>query len=1045
MNSVKKSAIRLFLVASLVAGCGGGGVSLPKVAAGTEVTSGVDIKSDSFSFPNFGSSGTPEIFGSADVVSMFGDSNEVCASGTGATCALTAEAATWARMVNQARESGHCEGFAVMSAARFMQSATPKTDTLSNQGDVTHGIMRGFATQFEHSVQDETNKWAKKSVGEKVAAIGDALKQGKVEYVLGVYSDQGGHAVLPWKLEYVDDATVRIHVYDSNWPGIDRYVTADVKGNSWTFSFSGRDQANDPKIWKGGSSDMDLASMTARQDGTCPFCKGGARVKNSMFVIRAATLGWTVTSAAGNLSPTQNLVGNDSARPMKAADDVSGVNEDYLINATIPETKPITFELPSETHITGVTPGGAVEVQTSGTQSSVAVNETSVSSPDPSTVLTLASGNFVATANGSNTEIKSTDTGLTVRTETSTGQVVTATVTAEAPAVEVRTGSTANVAEGGYQVITQTGANEITTKTVTETGKVTETVSTGTIAATSTNVVIPTTLTAPAVDAALPPLEERLQPVVTTTTTLPPTTTTVPPTTTTVPKTTTTVPKTTTTVPPTTTTSTTTTSTSTTVPPTTTTSSSTTTTTTVPLGTPWLQHLSAATNEQHSQIVTDSSGNVYATGYFCGPSMTVGSVTLTSAGSCDGYLEKVSPSGQVVWAKRFGSTGAEFPFSIALDDAGNIYMTTTFEATFNFGASTLTYVAPQYGQWAYLKFSSSGSPIWGVAVPELNINFLDVAASGTVVALVGSLNSVSTTITFGTMSQSLPAMEATVISGLNTSTGNATWMKFVASNDGPVTGVDSAVDSSGNVYVSGAFSGSLIADVSRPGQQGSPQDMYVAKFSSAGAWNYFQTFTGSADEYPSYMAVDSSKQVYLAYGTDSPTVSLGSTIVAPASASGARRFGVVQLSADGSSVVNSKVFESNYSMKGCYWFDYQSEYSCIGGLAVDATRGVVFLAGMYRNQTLSFGAKTVSNPGSSHDIFYVGYRLSDGAVLMADRVGDSGNEYFQGANGLAVDGDGSPFLAFDSGSSRLVNGNVTYTNQGIDAYLVKSNRLGQWP
>ena len=1003
---------------------------MPRPDAGTQVSAGIDLSADVFAFPNFGATASPEVFGAADVVAMFGDSPEVCASGSGEGCVLAPEAATWARMVNQARQSGHCEGFAVMSAARFMQGASPKTQQLQNQGDVTHGIMRGFATQFIHAVQEETTKWAKKSVAEKVAALAGSLETGKLDHVLGVYTQQGGHAVLPWKVEYLEGDTARIHVYDSNWPGKDRYVTADLGKNAWSFSFSGKDPANDPGMWSGGSSDMDLASMSARESGECPFCKGDARVKSSMFVIRAAAPDWSVTVPAGELSPTSNMVGDDTARPMKASDgNIGYAPGDHLINVTLPAGGSADWRMESPVFMTGLTGGGAVQVQTGGVPTSVSIGATSISSPQPQTVLTFASGGFAATVNGSNSEISSTPEGLTIRTETPSGQQVNVQVNQDAPAVEVRTGSTGGLPDGGYQVLTQTGENEITTKTVSETGRVTETVTQGTIASTGTNVQIPEELAVPEVDPTLPPSEERvMQPAVTTTTS---TSTTVPSTTTTSapPRPTTTVPRTTTTttstVAPTTTTSTT-------VPPTT-------TTTTLP-SSPWTQHLSASANEQHQQVVADSSGNVYTTGYFCSATMTAGSVSLANAGApdCDGFVQKVSATGSVLWASRFGGTGQDFPTSIAVDGSGNVYVTSNSDTSFAFGSSTVTHTWAGGGQPNYLKFDPSGAPLWGRSIPSVTISYHKVTARGSFVYLVSSLNNSGSNVSIGGVTQALPSpfYQGAVVARLGPSDGVPSWMEFVSSSTGTVVLGDTTTDSSGNVYVAGHHNGSSVTvggqSLTNAGQ--STDDVFLAKWGSDATLAYAKAIGGSGIETVGYVAVDSSQRPWVAFHAESTAVNFGGAQIAPG-ALGTARIGVVGLTANGSSVTGARFFTAP-SGTGLY----------LGGLGVDAQGTRVYLAGTFQGGAIDLGnGQSLANPGGAANVFYMGYRTSDGVLTLSGDPGGTGNEYMQGGGGVAVDSAGNPFLAFDSWSTVITLGSSTHQNNALDAYLIKSNPSGQWP
>ena len=128
------------LASALVASCSSAEYS------GQTILSGLIPNENGFSFPNFGSSASPEIFDETDIIAMFGASE--CLDGVAEPCVLTAEAAAWARMVNETRSSGHCEGLVVQAATRFAERQDPPTAKLQNDAAVTHAVMRAFAPQF---------------------------------------------------------------------------------------------------------------------------------------------------------------------------------------------------------------------------------------------------------------------------------------------------------------------------------------------------------------------------------------------------------------------------------------------------------------------------------------------------------------------------------------------------------------------------------------------------------------------------------------------------------------------------------------------------------------------------------------------------------------------------------------------------------------------------------------------------------------------------------------------------------------------------------
>jgi hypothetical protein len=165
-----------------------------------------------FSFPNFGSSASPEIFDETDIVAMFGSTE--CLDGVAEPCVLTAEAAAWARMVNETRSSGHCEGLVVQAATRFAERQDPPTAKLQNDADVTHAVMRAFATQFLPEAQRATAKWAQRSLRDIVNELARSMQSGDESYSLGLYTESGGHAVLPYKVQFIGADLVEVSVYD---------------------------------------------------------------------------------------------------------------------------------------------------------------------------------------------------------------------------------------------------------------------------------------------------------------------------------------------------------------------------------------------------------------------------------------------------------------------------------------------------------------------------------------------------------------------------------------------------------------------------------------------------------------------------------------------------------------------------------------------------------------------------------------------------------------------------------------------------------------
>jgi hypothetical protein len=512
---------------ALLAACGGGGgggggaasdgggdsnaadITVPE-AKGVNVDLGLAPNPNGFAFANFGAGASPEVFGTEDLVAMFGNGPNVCVDGK-EPCQPTAEAAAWAAMVNDNRAAGHCEGFAVLSANRFAAGKTPPSVQLTMDPTVTKDIMRAFATQFFQSTQEETIAWQGKSLKDKVAALESAFTSKKAVYTLAIYTAEGGHAVLPYAIEYTSPDVAKIKIYDSNWPGQERWVTVDLANETWTFPYSGADPNNDPAAWSGGPKDLDITSMTARDSAKVPFGSGDGEVTKSLLLVRSAALNWSVTTPGGVVRPGASAPAGVSIRPVRSsAANGKGAPTDYMI--FVPADQKLEFNLPDASRVSGITPKAAIRIETKGSNKGpVEVTESGVKADDPNVVLSLADGNLVASSNGAGNELSSTGGQIDVNVTAPNGEQVSVAVTPEAPAVDVRTPGRDGVdPNANVEILTQKGANEIERKTIDATGNETVTTEQGQLENTQVNRPMPAELEAPASKPGLPSRDERV-------------------------------------------------------------------------------------------------------------------------------------------------------------------------------------------------------------------------------------------------------------------------------------------------------------------------------------------------------------------------------------------------------------------------------------------------------------------------------------------------------------------------------------------------------
>ncbi len=186
-------------------------------------------------------------------------------------------------------------------------------------------------------------------------------------------------------------------------------------------------------------------------------------------------------------------------------------------------------------------------------------------------------------------------------------------------------------------------------------------------------------------------------------------------------------------------------------------------------------------NDYATGLAVDKSGNVYVTGGSFGGSAT----------NLDYATIKYDPNGNQVWVARYdGPTSADDAAdAIALDSAGNVYITGHVDS----GTSTNL-------DYATVKYDTNGNRLWASLYSGPGSDDDTPAA----MALDRSGNVYVTGASFGGLSANFDY--ATVAYDTN---GHQLW---AARNDGAAHGDDRAtavaVDSAGNVYVTGSSDGS---------------------------------------------------------------------------------------------------------------------------------------------------------------------------------------------------------------------------------------------
>jgi len=240
----------------------------------------------------------------------------------------------------------------------------------------------------------------------------------------------------------------------------------------------------------------------------------------------------------------------------------------------------------------------------------------------------------------------------------------------------------------------------------------------------------------------------------------------------------------------------------------------------------WTKQLGTKRNDRATGVATDSSGNIYVTGY-----TYWGLDGNTNAGSNDAFLVKYLDNGTKQWTKQFGTSSTDLADGVATDSSGNVYLVGYtyggLDGNTNTGASDLFVV----------KYNSSGTKQW---TKQLGTSSAD-SANG--VATDSSGNVYVTGNTGGGLDFNTSAGDHDLL----LSNPNCRCTKLLADQLGRsfldnTSGV--ATDSSGNVYVTGYTQGGLDGNINAGNL-----DLFVVKYNSSGTKQWTKQLGSSSRDY----------------------------------------------------------------------------------------------------------------------------------------------------------------------------------------------------
>jgi hypothetical protein len=409
-------------------------------------------------------------------------------------------------------------------------------------------------------------------------------------------------------------------------------------------------------------------------------------------------------------------------------------------------------------------------------------------------------------------------------------------------------------------------------------------------------------------------------------------------------------------------------------------------------------------------VAVDASGNAITTGQFTG-SVDFGCGTLTSSGANDIFIAKYSPMGSCLWSKHSVGSSALVVSSVATDGSSNVLVTGQYYGSRDFGGGTLS--SAGQGDIYIAKYSPTGAYLWAKTLGGISNdrpysigtdNNNNIIVTGYFVG----------TVDFGGGPLTSAGLSDVFIAKYSP-TGAFLWAMRIGGSNSDV-GLSLATNSSGDITITGTFKGTVDFG-GGPQSNAGRNDIFVAKYSSNGAYLWSRSFGSTTDDYGYGVAVDGYGNVLLT-GTFTDTIDFGGGPMSP--------FG------------GGDIFLAKYSPTGQYiWAEHFgssiSNASMGYSVSVDGSNNIV-LTGTVIGNIQNIGDEwLLDRSGGTYDILLAKFS-PDGVNLWAKRFGADWNDY---GRAVAADTSGNVFLVGDFYVSVDFGGGTLTSSYTPDAFIAK--------
>ncbi|MCE3227294.1 MAG: C-terminal target protein [Bacteroidetes bacterium] len=379
----------------------------------------------------------------------------------------------------------------------------------------------------------------------------------------------------------------------------------------------------------------------------------------------------------------------------------------------------------------------------------------------------------------------------------------------------------------------------------------------------------------------------------------------------------------------------------------------------------WAQKIGGTGSESAGGVCTDAAGNIYVTGHYNSPGLSVsplGVSNYTTNGTYDIFVACFNSFGSIQWLKSYGHLKDDYSSDCTFSNSqSSLYFTGTFNsALFTVGTNTVynSNVLGSYSDVYVIKLTSGGVATWAKGTGGSGSNDY---ASGIVmdanqdIGFCGNYNPTTNTTVIGSTTLTSYGGQDMYIAKYN-SAGTPLWSRGLGSTNSGSSDFMASIgaDSGNNFYINGTYAGTqLIAGTVSLTTSGG-YDAFVLKYNTSGTIQWGQKISAAGDEYANGITVDASNNIYFSGAFSGTNLAVGTTTVTNTTPGIKPDVLVIKYSATGFPLWTNTAIGSDYE----WGYDISSD--AVGNLYIQGTFNI---AG-----PPAFGTTTLSSQGSN-DVF----------------------------------------------------------------------------